>query len=383
MSLFNIKINFDKSKGSYIYDKTTKKKYLDFMGMYSSLPLGYNHRIFKNRQFKKDISRACKLKLVNCEILSDEFDKFYKCFKEFTCLDVYKNYHFTCTGGLANEAAVKTAMWHKNPDPDAKIISIANSFHGINSVGNFLTTRFAAVDERLGDIFRDYHDKQIHASSIDEAINAINDNDKVQGVLVEPIQSTFGDNYLDKNQLQSLYKKCKEKNVPLIFDEVQTGFCSTGKTWYFEHLEVFPDIVVFGKKSQVSGIMVKESHSKVFEMPKKLSVTFDGDLIDMIRCHYIIKAIKKNKLKENATKMGKILTTQLSQIKDIHNVRSKGLLLAFDFESKVLRDKFYKKLFLNGMLCNPTGKNSIRMRPNLAVKEIEVEQSLEIIKKSI
>ena len=118
-------------------------------------------------------------------------------------------------------------------------------------------------------------------------------------------------------------------------------------------------------------------------MPKKLSVTFDGDLIDMIRCHYIIKAIKKNKLKENATKMGKILTTQLSQIKNIHNVRSKGLLLAFDFESKVLRDKFYKKLFLNGMLCNPTGKNSIRMRPNLAVKEIEVEQSLEIIKKSI
>jgi|TARA_R110002020_G_scaffold41989_5_gene123393 L-lysine 6-transaminase len=383
MSLFNIKIDFDKSRGSFIYDKTTNEKYLDFMGMYSSLPIGYNHKIFKDRQFKKDTSRVAKLKIVNCEILSDEFEKFYKSFKNFTSLSKYENYHFTCTGALANEAAIKTAMWHKEPHPEAKIISIANSFHGINSVGNLFTSRFSSVDERLGKIFASYYNDQIQASCVNDAIQALDQYDNIQGVLVEPIQSTFGDYYLNKKQLQSLYSKCKTKDIPLIFDEIQTGFCSTGKTWYFQHLGIDPDIVVFGKKSQVSGIMVKQSHSKVFEMRKKLSVTFDGDLIDMVRCHYIIKAIKNEGLKENVKQMGKLFSTGLSQIKNIKNVRSKGLLVAFDFDDKESRDQFCKNLFLNKMLCNPTGDFSVRMRPNLAVKKFEIEQALFKIKRSV
>ena len=378
MSLFNIKIDFDKSQGSFIYDKITKREYLDFMGMYSSLPLGYNHKTFDNEDFKKDVERASKLKIVNCEILSDEFDKFFKSFKDFTSLGVYKNYHFTCTGGLANEAAVKTAMWHKGPQPEGKIISLVNSFHGINSVGNFLTSRFPSVRERLGDIFKNYYNEHLHASSVEGATKLLK-VDKVQGVIIEPIQSTFGDNYLDKKELKRLHKECKKRNIPLIFDEIQTGFCVTGKTWYFEHLEMQPDIVVFGKKSQVSGIMVKGSHSEVFEMPKKLSVTFDGDLLDMIRCHYIMKAIEEEELRDNATKMGDLLASGLSKINEVENIRSKGLLIAFDLESKLKRDQLSILLHKKGMLCNPTGDKSIRLRPNLAVTEEECEKALKLV----
>ena len=75
-SLFNIKIDFDKSYDSFIFDKITNKNYLDFMGMYSSLPLGYNHKIFSSNDFKDEILKVSKLKLVNCEVLSDEFDSF-------------------------------------------------------------------------------------------------------------------------------------------------------------------------------------------------------------------------------------------------------------------------------------------------------------------
>ena len=81
MSLFNIKIDFKKSKGSFIFDKNTKKKYLDFLGMYSSLPLGYNHKIFNCSKFKKEIKQSSSVKLVNCEIDSDEYQDFFKEFK--------------------------------------------------------------------------------------------------------------------------------------------------------------------------------------------------------------------------------------------------------------------------------------------------------------
>ncbi len=380
-SAFNIKIDFDKSRGSYVYDKTTNKYYLDFMGMYSSLPIGYNHPIF-DKSFEEEIKRASKLKIVNCEMLSDEYNSFYNHFKNFTTREGYSNYAFTCTGALANEAAVKTAMWHKGPNPKGYVLSIKNSFHGINSVGNLLTTRFQGVDVRQGNLPGIQVWPQVN--SIEQAIKHIRNpwrsTSRIHGVIVEPIQSTYGDNYLPQDQLLHLRDLCTEKNIPLIFDEVQTGFGVSGKVWYSDHLGIEPDIITFGKKSQVSGIMVKDTHNTVFEVPKRLSVTFDGDLLDMIRCKYIIKAIKKDDLLTNATTMGNLLADGLKEMPFIQNVRQIGLLLAFDFTDKIKRDVFVKKLYENGMICNPTREVSIRMRPNLHVTDKEIKAALEKIK---
>ena len=126
--------------------------------------------------------------------------------------------------------------------------------------------------------------------------------------------------------------------------------------------------------------MVKKTHSKVFEMPKKLSVTFDGDLLDMIRCKHIIKAIVEDKLLENATEMSTYFTKQLSSLNAFKHIRSIGLLFCVDLASKSQRDILVKQLFEKGMICNPTGKKSIRMRPNLAVKKEEIDHALDIIK---
>ena len=377
-SVFNIKIDFKKSKGSYIFDKNTCKPYLDFMGMYSSLPLGYNHNIFDS-SFKEEINKVSSLKIVNCEILSDEYNDFLRSFKEFTSLKKYFNYAFTCTGALANEAAIKTAMWHKGPKNNGYILSIKNSFHGINSVGNIITTRFPGVDLRQGNLPGEGVWPQ--AEDLDGAIKIIERDDKnLQGIIIEPIQATFGDNYLPNDKLRKLREACTEFDIPLIFDEIQTGFGTTGKAWYFQHLGIEPDIVAFGKKSQVSGIMVKDTHSKVFEVPKKLSVTFDGDLLDMIRCKYIIKAINKDNLLENAKIMSQYFTNELKVLNVFRDVRSTGLLFCLDLASKTQRDIFANQLHNKGMICNPTGNRSIRMRPNLAVKEEEIDHALRIIK---
>lgn len=376
-SLFNLKIDFNKSKGSYIFDKITQKYYLDFMGMYSSLPLGYNHDIF-DEEFKEEISRCSHVKVVNCEMISDEFIDFYNSFKKFTSLNKYKNYHFTCTGALANEAAIKTAMWYKDLPVQGNILSVLNSFHGINSVGNFLTTRFGPIEDRQGNIYSKYYNDN-NRLTLQDIYDTITRKlvSNIQGVIIEPIQSTYGDNYLDINLIKEIYTICKLKNIPIIFDEVQTGFCSSGKKWYFQHIDIEPDIVVFGKKSQVSGIMVKDSISTVFDNPKRLSVTFDGDLLDMIRCKYIIKAINANNLCDNASAMGSLFVNELSNIPGILNIRNCGLIIAFDLKSKEQRDKFFMNLFKNeNMLCNPTGDKSIRIRPNLAVTKHEIYDSI-------
>ena len=88
-------------------------------------------------------------------------------------------------------------------------------------------------------------------------------------------------------------------NIPLIFDEVQTGFGATGKKWYFENLNIVPDILVFGKKTQLSGIMVNKNFGNIFEKPIRLEVTWDADLIDMVRCKYVIRAYKKYNILKN------------------------------------------------------------------------------------
>ena len=219
-SVFNIKIDFDKSQGSYIFDKNTNQKYLDFMGMYSSLPLGYNHPTF-NTKFKKEIAKIAKLKLVNCEILSDEFNDFYSSFKSFTKGD---HYHFTCTGALANEAAIKTAMWYKGPNPKGYVLSIKNSFHGINSVGNILTSRFPGVDIRQGNLPGTNIWPSVN--NISEAIKYIKKHQSLisnrlfflkksylQGVIIEPIQATFGDKYFPLSELKELREVCTKYDI--------------------------------------------------------------------------------------------------------------------------------------------------------------------------
>lgn len=323
------------------------------------------------------------LKIVNCEINSDEYESFFEEFKKFTSLGKYSNYFFTCTGSLANEAAIKTAMWYKGTNKDGYILSIKNSFHGINSFGNLITTRFNQIRDRQGNVFGENMWKQ--AEDIKDAIRILKQNDKnLQGVIVEPIQATYGDHYFKKKDLIDLREFCYFYDVPLIFDEVQTGFgASGGSTWFFQKLDIEPDIVVFGKKSQVSGIMVKEKFSKIFEIPKRLSVTFDGDLIDMVRCKYIIRAIEQGKLLRQSIIKGGDIKAGLEKFSELKNVRGVGLLIAFDFENQQQRDAFCKEAYFNGLLCNPTRLKTVRIRPNLAVTQEEIKVFLKIVKKSL
>lgn len=394
-SIFSIKIDFEKSKGSYLFDKNSGKAYLDFFGQYATLALGYNHAIFKSEEYQSEVKRVSHQKIPNCEILTDESAEFDEVFRNYTSAGVFTHYHYCCTGALSIEAAIKAAIDYKdifNP----RVISFKGSFHGINSYGGIVSDRFEPVNQRLNG-FPGFCWEPLDNPIIEyENCEAVIDEEKVNNVLqqieniilqemnvccvlVEPLQCTFGDRYFPDSFFTGLRKLTELYDIPLIFDEIQVGFCGTGKIWYFQHLPIVPDILAFGKKTQLSGIMVKEKFAKIFEKSIRLEVTWDADLMDMVRCKYVIKAYKKYNVLENVRKMSERLVSGLKEIGGLLNIRNAGLLVAFDFVEKTKRDEFMKALVNNNMICNPTRDHTIRLRPNLCVTSAEVDHALKTI----
>ena len=371
-TVFDIKIDFERSHESYLFDKNSNSEYLDFYGIFSSLPIGYNHPVF-DQSYEKTILAISKIRMANNLFMSDELIKFREKFRKY----VFSDYmHFTCTGALAVEAAIKCAMEYrklKNP----MVLGLQKSFHGINSWG-FITDRYLGTADRI----ENYPRNDWKNLSIKEVKNYINTNDSknIVAVVVEPIQCTAGDIYLDPEDLLELRKLCREEDICFIVDEIQTGFGVTGKMWYSDHIGLDPDVLVFGKKAQICGVVAKKKYSECMTTPlRKLDVTFDGELIDAVRATYILLAYEQGNLLSQAQVNSKKISSILKD--NVLNYRSLGHLIAFDFESAKKRDIFVKQCFERKLLCNKAGDRTVRLRPSLAISSEEIEHFNSIVKK--
>ncbi len=371
-SVFDITIDFLKSQGSYIFDLNSNSHFLDLFSMFSSLPLGYNHKIF-DESFDQKIQPIAHLRMCNNLFNSREIENFKR---EFLEVSFHNNLHFCSTGALAVEAAIKCSFEFKK-NPSAIILGLKNSFHGINCWGFMTDTEISSVKNRV--IHYPRNNWSLH--SLDELIEKLEKQPlNVSAVIIEPIQCTSGDIYLDTIKLKRIQELCNICEICFIVDEIQTGFGVTGEMWYSKTIGLNPDIIIFGKKSQISGIMTNEKYSEAINSKyRKLEVTWDGDLIDAIRSEFILKAIKKYSLLENVREKSDILRDELSSKFD--NYRSTGHLIAFDFKSKAKRDDFVNQAFSNFLLVNPTSDKSIRLRPNLAFSNNELDVLLEKINK--
>ena len=387
-SRFNIKLDIQKSKGSYLYDLNRGELILDLFSMYSSVPLGYNHPIF-DESFEYLAKVYGGIKITNCEILTQAAEEFDATFRNFGSNKNFQHFHYCCTGALAIEAAIKTCMrykQHKQP----KVLTFENSFHGINSYGGFITSRFPAANIRL-EGFPEIFSHKLNANGcfgkdanyqaenavLEEAlveVEKILSNDDITGLIFEPIQCSVGDLYSDRRFLLKTRELCKEFNVPFIMDEVQTGFGVTGNLWLSDQISnLNPDIVVFGKKAQTSGIMVREQFAAIFENIECLESTWTGDVMDMIRSLYVMKAIQKHNLLGSISDISKQFTDILNASSLLYNVRANGYIIGCDLESAKYKEKFQKACLDNGLLVNATGEKSIRLRPNLAFTQEELD----------
>jgi len=223
-------------------------------------------------------------------------------------------------------------------------------------------------------------EKQIRAVLTEKGLD-------VAAIIIEPIQGEGGDNHFRGEFLQTLRRISDENEVLLIFDEVQCGMGITGRNWCSEHFDVRPDLLVFGKKAQVCGVMagprLDEVKDNCFRLPSRISSTWGGNFTDYVRSTHYLRIIEAEKLVENARRKGEIFLTGLRGMARKHPmvtaVRGRGLMLAFDLPDAAWRDAFWKGAYELGLLVVRCGERSIRLRPVLDAKDDIIEESLRIM----
>jgi L-lysine 6-transaminase len=209
----------------------------------------------------------------------------------------------------------------------------------------------------------------------------------IAAIIIEPIQGEGGDNHFRPEWLRALRRLCDESDILLIFDEVQCGLGLTGKTWCCEHFGVLPDLLAFGKKTQVCGVMagprLDEVEDNVFRLPSRINSTWGGNLTDMARSTHYLRIIEQENLVENAQEMGRFFLDELRRLAAsqplLSGVRGRGLMIAFDLPDREARDEFYRGLFERGLLAIRCGERSIRVRPVLDIKQDVLQTALEMI----
>ncbi|MEX0686572.1 MAG: L-lysine 6-transaminase [Balneolales bacterium] len=414
---YDLILDLEKSETPYIYDSKNDKHFLDFFTFFASNPLGMNHpKITEDEKFREKMNLVAIHNPSNSDIYTKEMAELVNTFSRIGIPKEMEHLFFIAGGGLAIENALKVAFdWkvQKNfqkgyrEEKGHKVLHFDQAFHGRTGYTMSLTnTEVAKVA-----YFPKFDWPRILNPKITFPENEDNTNDTIKreklaiaqaeryfeifkddiaAIIIEPIQGEGGDNHFRPEFHKELRRLADEYEALLIHDEVQTGVGLTGKFWCHEHY-VQPDILVFGKKSQVCGLLsnsrVDELDTNVFKVPSRINSTWGGNLVDMVRFQRILEVIEEDNLVENAASTGKHLLNRLEQLtasyEHLHSPRGKGLMCAFDFTNADDRSKFLAKSYDNGLLILPCGSHSIRFRPPLSVSSDQIDEGMEIIENSL
>ena len=411
---FEIVLDLEKSNGVTIVDEITGDEYLDFFTFFASSAIGLNHPFLNSEEVRQILGKAAVNKPSNSDIYTTYMAEFVETFAKVAKPDYMKHLFFVAGGALAVENGLKVAFdWkvRKNflkgykEEKGHKVIHFKEAFHGRSGYTMSLTNTDPAkvkyfpkfdwpritnpkiifpLENHLDEVIK------LEEKAIEEIKLAIKNNpDDIALMIIEPIQAEGGDNFFRKEFLIKLREIADENEILLMFDEVQTGFGLTGKFWAHEYY-VKPDIVAFGKKAQVCGIMVSDRiddiKDNVFKVSSRINSTWGANFVDMVRSKFILDVIKNDNLVENAKKVGEHLKNQLIKIQEefpklISNVRGIGLMCSFDFPTPELRNNFRDSAYKEKLMILGCGEKSIRFRPALNITENEIDKGLTIIRK--
>ncbi len=401
-------LDLEASHGSTMVDARDGTEYLDLFTFFASSALGMNHASLISVDSRNELGSVAANKPSNSDIYTVPMARFVDAFARVLGDPALPHLFFIDGGALAVENALKAAFdwksrWNEahglDPALGTKVLHLQKAFHGRSGYTMSLTNtdpdkvaRFPKFDwPRIpSPSINGTADVEAAERAALEAARAAFEADPhdIACFIAEPIQGEGGDNHFRPEFLQAMQALCREFDALYVLDEVQTGVGMTGTAWAYQQLGVEPDLVAFGKKAQVCGVMgggrIDEVPDNVFAVSSRINSTWGGNLTDMVRARRILETIESEALIERAGSLGEHLLHQLNDLAAEHStisdVRGRGLLCAFTLPSAAMRDAVVTRLREDEhVLLLGCGEASLRVRPALTVAVDELDQGIAAI----
>ena len=403
-------LDLDRSAGSYLVDARTGERYLDMFTFFASSALGMNHpALAGDPALRAELAAAAVNKPSNSDVYSVPMARFVDTFRRVLGDPALPHLFFVDGGALAVENALKVAFDWKSrlnesrgldPALGTKVLHLHGAFHGRSGYTMSLTNtdpnkvaRFPKFDWPRIDapyLRPGANMAELEAESLRQARAAFEANPHdVACFIAEPIQGEGGDRHFRGEFFAAMRKLCDEFDALLIFDEVQTGCGMTGTAWAYQQLGVLPDVVAFGKKTQVCGVMaggrVDDVADNVFNVSSRINSTWGGNLTDMVRSRRILETIEAEGLIDRATDIGRHLLDRLRDLAAefpalVVDPRGRGLMCAFGMPTAAQRDELITELWDRRVIMLASGPDSVRFRPALTASRSEIDAAVDAVR---
>ena len=403
-------LDLDRSRGSVLVDARDGRRYLDMFTFFASSALGMNHpALADDETFRAELAQAAVNKPSNSDVYTVPMARFVDAFARVLGDPALPHLFFVDGGALAVENAMKVAFDWKSrrneargidPALGTRVLHLRGAFHGRsgytmsltntdpNKVARFPKFDWPRIDAPYLRPGADMAD--LEAESLRQARAAFERHPHdIACFIAEPIQGEGGDRHIRPQFFAAMRALCDEFDALLIFDEVQTGCGITGTAWAYQQLGVTPDVVAFGKKTQVCGVMaggrVDDVADNVFHVSSRINSTWGGNLTDMVRARRILEVIEADELIANAAAAGRRLLDRLCELADefpgrVLDPRGRGLMCAFSMPTAAARDELIQRLWDRQVIMLASGADSVRFRPALTVTAGEIDAAVDAVR---
>lgn len=372
-------VAFERGEGVDLFT-TDGRVYKDFLGGIAVNALGHRHPVLTaalHEQVDKVLHISNLYYSENQARLAAEL-------VNRTCAD---KVFFANSGAEANEGAIKLAKiyFYKKKMNKYKVVSLDHSFHG-----RTLATVAATGQEKYQAPYKPLIPGfcRVEPNDFDALAAAV--DDETAAIILEPIQGESGVYPMDGEYLKKVRALCDERDIVLIFDEVQTGMGRTGKLFAYMHTDVEPDIFTSAKALgggvPIGAVCAKERFASAFE-PGDHGTTFGGNPFACAAGLAVFKAFDEENLVENAAAMGEYLKAELIKLQKrypgkIVEVRGKGLLVGIEIAADFAKTVF-ASLFEQGYLTSLCGGRTIRIAPPLIIDKSELDKFVAALENTV
>ncbi|MGK5642460.1 L-lysine 6-transaminase [Streptomyces sp. URMC 126] len=415
---YDIVLDLTAGSGTRMVDAITGKEYLDLFSFFASAPLGINPPcITEDPEFLRELAAAAVNKPSNPDLYTIPYARFVTTFARVLGDPALPHLFFVDGGALAVENALKAAFDWKaqrlglegRAADGLQVLHLERAFHGRSGYTMSLTNTEPAKTARfpafswpripvpalrhpLAEHARENREAERRALEAAESAFRAADG-MIACFIAEPIQGEGGDNHLSAGFLRAMQRLCHEHDALFVLDEVQSGCGITGTPWAYQQLDLSPDLVAFGKKTQVCGVMggrrIDEVPDNVFAVSSRISSTWGGNLADMVRATRLLETIESTQLLDAVVRRGKYLLDGLEALATEHpdtlsNARGRGLMCAVDLPDTRHRDEVLRRLYRDHrVIALPCGDRGLRFRPPLTIGEGEIDEALEALERSL